>query len=114
MSNPKPMLTLSQVMENLRKKGITEELRMTDEKKFVINGTEKSYQPSDLKIIKTYRFEGASDPGDNVALYLVTDHYDNKAMIIDSYGANSNYDGPEFDEFLKSIPEEEIKEEYDF
>lgn len=114
MNNPKPMLTLSQVMEKLRQKGITDEIRMTDDKKFVISGTEKSYQPNDLKIIRTYRFEGASDPGDNAALYLIKDHYENIAMIIDSYGANSNYDGPEFDEFLKSIPEEEEKEEFDF
>ena len=34
-------------------------------------------------------------------------------MIIDSYGASSNYDGREFDEFIKSLPTEE-KEEYDF
>lgn len=114
MNNPKPMLTLSEVMEKLRQKGITNEIRMTDDKRFVISGTEKSYQPEDLKIIRTYRFEGASDPGDNVALFLIKDHYGNLAMIIDSYGADSNYDGPEFDEFLKSIPEEEEKEEFDF
>jgi len=108
------MLTLSQVMEKLRQKGITDEIRMTEDKNFVISGTNKPYQASELKIIKTYRFEGASDPDDNVALYLVTDHNDNKAMIIDSYGANSNYTGSEFDDFLKSIPEEEAKEEYDF
>ena len=107
------MLTLSQVMEKLREKGITDEIRMTDDKKFVISGTEKSYRSEDLKIIRTYRFEGASDPGDNVALYLVEDLYGNKAMIIDSYGADSNYDGREFDEFIKSLPTEE-KEEYDF
>lgn len=110
---PKPMLTLSQVMEKLREKGITDEIRMTDDKKFVISGTEKSYRSEDLKIIRTYRFEGASDPADNVALYLVEDLYGNKAMIIDSYGADSNYDGREFDEFIKSLPTEE-KEEYDF
>lgn len=110
---PKPMLTLSQVMEKLREKGITDEIRMTDDKKFVISGTEKSYRSEALKILRTYRFEGASDPADNTALYLVEDLYGNKAMIIDSYGTSSNYDGREFDEFIKSLPTEE-KEEYDF
>lgn len=112
--SPKPMLTLSQVMEKLREKGITDEIRMTEDKKFVITGTEKSYRSEDLKILRTYRFEGASDPDDNIALYLIEDMYGNKAMIIDSYGANSNYEGPEFDEFLKSIPTGEENEEYDF
>ena len=114
MNNPKPMLTLSEVMEKLRQKGITNEIRMTDDKRFVISGTEKSYQPEDLKIIRTYRFEGENDPADNVALYLIKDNYENIAMIIDSYGANSNYEGPEFDRFLKRIPEVEVKEEFDF
>jgi hypothetical protein len=111
--SPKPMLTLSEVMEKLRQKGITDEVRMTEDKRFVISGTEKSHKAEDLKIIRTYRFEGASDPDDNIALYLVEDVYGNKAMIIDSYGANSNYEGREFDDFIKSLPTEE-KEEYDF
>lgn len=112
--SPKPMLTLSEVMEKLREKGITDEIRMTEDKRFVITGTEKSYKPEDLKILRTYRFEGASDPDDNIALYLIQDLYGNKAMIIDSYGANSNYEGPEFDHFLKKIRAEEESEEYDF
>lgn len=107
------MLTLSQVMEKLREKGITDEIIMNEKKHFVIRGTEKAYHAEDLKIIRTYRFEGESDPADNIALYLVEDVYGNKAMIIDSYGADSNYDGQEFDNFIKSLPTEE-KEEYDF
>jgi len=114
MNNPKPMLTLSQVMEKLRQRGITQEILMTDEKKFVLRDTNIIYNPEDLKIIRTYRFEGASDPGDNVALYLLQDVYGNKVMIIDSYGADSNYAGPEFDDFLKKIEEDEEKEEFDF
>ncbi|MFC0342691.1 hypothetical protein [Epilithonimonas hispanica] len=109
----KPMLTLSQVMEKLREKGITDEIVMNDKKQFVIHSTQKAYRAEDLKIIRTYRFEGASDPADNIAMYLVEDFYGNKAMIIDSYGANSNYEGSEFDDFIKSLPTEE-KEEYDF
>ncbi len=114
MNHPKPMLTLSEVMEKLRQKGITKEILMNEDKKFVLRDEGIVYKPEDLKIIRTYRFEGASDPGDNVALYLLQDVYGNKAMIIDSYGADSNYAGPEFDEFLKKIEEDEEKEEFDF
>ncbi len=114
MNNPEPMLTLSQVMEKLRQKGITKEILMNEDKQFVLRDEGIVYKPEDLKIIKTYRFEGASDPADNAALYLLEDVYGNKAMIIDSYGANSNYSGSEFDEFLKKIEEDEEKEEYDF
>ena len=110
---PKPMLTLSQIMEKLREKGITDEIRMNHNKQIVVTGTDKFYTAKDLKIIHSYRFEGASDPDDNAVLYLVEDKQGNKAMIIDSYGAESNYEGPEFDTFLRAIPTEE-KQEFDF
>lgn len=96
-------------------KGITREILMTENKKFVLRETDIFYEPHELTVKKVYRFEGASDPDDNVALYLVQDKAGNKAMIIDSYGANSNYEGPEFDDFLKNIPTEETEnEEFDF
>ena len=109
------MPTLSQIMEKLRMKGITKEILMTENKKFVLRETDIFYKPDDLVIKKVYRFEGASDPDDNVALYLVQDKAGNKAMIIDSYGADSNYEGSEFDDFLKAISTEDTGEdEYDF
>jgi hypothetical protein len=37
-------------------------------------------------------------------LYVVKDDAGNRGMIIDSYGADSNYPGEEFDEFLRDIP----------
>jgi hypothetical protein len=36
-------------------------------------------------------------------LYLVKDS-GNMGMIIDSYGADSNYPGEDFDKFLRAIP----------
>lgn len=71
------------------------------------------YNPSDLTILKTYRFEGDSNPDDNAVLYVVKDNAGNRGMIIDSYGADSNYPGEKFDEFLRAIPVHE-SEEYNF
>ena len=36
MNNPKPMLTLSEVMEKLRQKGITKEILMNEDKKICV------------------------------------------------------------------------------
>ena len=112
MSQPTPMVTLSQVMAKLAKdKGIHREFRMDEEGTMRFQDTDHQYQPDDLKIVKTYRFEGLSDPDDNAILYVIEDTFGNKGIMIDSYGAESNYPGETFDNFVREIPTEE-QEEY--
>ena len=107
------MVTLSQVMEKLKERGIDKELRMNEKGEMRFENSEKNYESSDLVVLKTYRFEGDSNPDDNAVLYVVKDNMGNHGMIIDSYGADSNYPGEEFDNFLRSIPVEEI-DDYNF
>lgn len=107
------MVTLSQVMEKLRQRGIDKELRMNDHGEMRLENSDKKYESSELVILKTYRFEGDSNPDDNAVLYVVKDSLGNHGMIIDSYGADSNYPGEEFDNFLRNIPVEEI-DDYNF
>lgn len=117
MENPENidrMTTLSQVMNKLTERGIHREFRMNESCEMRLENSEKNYQPSDLTILKTYRFEGDSNPDDNAVLYVVKDTEGNRGMIIDSYGADSNYPGEDFDQFLRAIPIEESEEdEYD-
>ncbi len=109
---PKPMLTMSQVMKKLADKGITAEFRMDEGGAMHYADDDKVYEPSELKILKSYRFEGASDPADNAVLYVAKSSDGNKGMIIDIYGADSN--APDsFDEFIREIPVEE-EDEYNF
>lgn len=110
----KPMLTLSQVMAKLAKdKGIHREFCMNENSEVRLQDNDHVYQPSELKIVKSYRFEGDSNPSDNAVLYVAQDTSGNKGYFIDSYGADSNYPGDKFDEFLRDIPVEE-QDEYDF
>ncbi|MBO6185536.1 MAG: hypothetical protein J6O88_12740 [Chryseobacterium sp.] len=108
--NNDQMTTLSQVMETLRKRGIHKEFRMNDKYQMKYDNSEKNYLPEELSILKTYRFEGDSNPDDNVALYVLQDNAQNLGIIIDSYGAESNYPGEEFDAFLRAIPIQESEE----
>lgn len=107
------MSTLSQVMHTMAKRGITKEFRMNEACEMKYEDSDRNYKPEDLTIVKSYRFEGDSNPDDSAVLYIVTDTDGNKGMIIDSYGADSNYPGEEFDTFLRDI---QIKEsdEYNF
>lgn len=107
------MLTLSQVLAKLAsEKGITKEFLMDENGTFRLQDSEKEYGPSDLKIAHTYRFEGNSDPDDNAILYVIEDNSGNKGIVIDSYGAESNY--PEkWEDFMRAIPVDE-NEDYKY
>lgn len=99
--------TLSEVFNILISRGITKEIRMNDQKQMVLENDEKIYQPEQLCIVKAYRFEGDSSADDNAVLYVLEDKDGELATLLDSYGAESNYSGPEFDNFLRSIPVED-------
>lgn len=105
--------TLSQVLNILVQRGITKEICMNEKHEMILGNDEKNYQPEDLCIVKSYRFEGDSNPDDNAVLYLLEDKQGELATILDSYGAESNYSGEEFDNFLRKVPIQE-KPEYDF
>lgn len=113
MENSENMTTLSQVMERLKERGVHREFRMNENCEMKFENSDKNYKPTDLTILKTYRFEGDSNPDDSAVLYLVKDTSGNMGMIIDSYGADSNYPGQDFDKFLRDIPVEEI-EDYNY
>ena len=104
------MKTLSEVMAILAKRGVTKEFRMNESNQMMLDGSEKIYNSQDLEIAKTYRFEGDSNPADNAVLILLKATDGNIGYIIDSYGAESNYSGEEFDDFLRRIPEGEDPE----
>lgn len=96
------MTTLTEVLEKLRKKNYDNEFLMT-EAGFTA-GKGKTYLPDQLQIIKIYRFEGDSNPSDSCALYLIEANDGLIGYSIDAYGAASNHDDDQFDEFLKKIP----------
>ena len=94
------MTTMSSVLEKLRLKRQDNEFTLTDGG-FNCN-SDKMYQPEDLTIIKTYRFEGDSDPSDNAIIYIIEANDGLVGYSIDSYGAYSNNaDG--YDDFIKKI-----------
>ncbi len=78
-------------------------------------GKNKFYQPQDLKIIKTYRFEGDSDPGDMSIIYLIEANDGLIGYSMDAYGTYSTHDADEgYDNFVRQIPVEERDEQLIF
>ena len=106
------MTTVSSVLEKLRVKKFDNEFLMTPEG--FTPGNKKIYQPEDLKIIRTYRFEGESDPSDNSIIYLIEAKDGLIGYALDAYGAYSDHDDDRFDNFIRKIPVEEREEQQIF
>lgn len=106
------MSTLSQVIEKLRVKKHDHEF-ILKENGFSV-GSGKFYNPEDLKIIKTYRFEGDSDPSDSSILYVIEAKDGLIGYSIDAYGVYSNHEDDKYDEYIRKIPIDERQDQLIF
>ncbi len=108
-SMPQRLSTVSAVLEKLHAKKQDHEFIMTHQG--LTAGKGKFYHPEDLKIIKTYYFEGASNPSASSILYLIETNDGLKGYCLDAYGAYNNYKNEIYTGFIKEIPAEEREEE---
>jgi hypothetical protein len=105
------MRTLNEVLDKLKSRGEDNEFVVLPEgDQFEDSKTHQQYATSDLKIVKTYRFEGDSDPGDMTVIFLVEASDGTRGYIMDAYGTYSA-ENPRFGELLKEIPIERPAEE---
>jgi len=108
MSTSKSMTTYSQVLNILPGKGYGKELNIQEEgARF--DDSDQLYQPEQLKIVKTYRFEGESDPSDMAVIFLIHGHGEEQGFVLNAYGTYSDRDNPYYDEFIKRVPIDEIE-----
>lgn len=103
------MTTLSGVLEQLRIRKQDNEFIIAEEGFKSPSG--KVYQPEELLIIKTFRFEGDSDPSDNAVLYLIEGNDGLIGYSIDAYGVYSNHEEEWYDDFVRKIPVNERDEQ---
>ena len=103
------MTTLSTVLEKLRVEKHDNEFKIAEGG--LSSPAGKIYQPEELKIIKTYRFEGDSDPSENTVLYLIEANDGLIGYSIDAYGVYSNHEDDGYDDFLRKIPVNERDEQ---
>jgi len=102
MQQPQEMTTLVDVLEKLRMKKMDNEFRLENGK--FTSGKGKSYSPDELSILKTYRFEGDSNPADSSILYLIEANDGLKGYCLDAYGVYSNHEDEEgYDNFIRKI-----------
>ena len=109
MPKTRVSVTVSSVLKELRNKNSDLEFQITHQGLSPGNG--KFYNPEDLKIIKTYRFEGESDPSDSTIIYLIEANDGLIGYSMDAYGVYSDHDDDGYDDFIRKIPVEEREDQ---
>lgn len=78
--------TLTEALQDLKKEGYTLDFNMLEDS-IECKSLEKTWKPSDFTIVKAYRFEGMSNPGDNSVLYALETSDGHRGNMVDAYGA---------------------------
>ena len=100
------MTTMMEVLEKLRVQQKDNEFKWSPEGFTARKG--KFYQPEDMKIIKTYRFEGESNPDDSSIIYIIQANDGLIGYTIDAYGTYSSHENEAgYDNFIRRIQVED-------
>jgi len=86
--NRKNYDTVTEAMVDLKKLGYTIDFSiLTDKECLVCHKTETELSPDDFEIDNIYRFEGDSDPGDEMIVYAISSNKNNlKGIVVNAYG----------------------------
>jgi len=81
----KLMQTVLEITDRLREDNYSDDFEIKDGK-ILSKNTGESFNPSELIIEKTFRYEGDSNPDDNAIVYAITAKNGIKGVLVDSYG----------------------------
>lgn len=98
------MKTVLEIIESLRQEGYTHDFSIKNDE-LCCDSEGSIYEPDELIIEKTERYEGDSDPSDNAILYAITAKDGTKGVLVDSYGA---YADPKLAKVIGDIQVREV------
>ncbi len=80
--------TVSEAVNDLVKRGYTSDFNLNHDVDFLIcNKTSRSLSPEDFEIDEVHRFEGETDPGDEVIVYAISSlDKETKGIVVNAYG----------------------------
>ena len=97
------MKPMSEIISSLQIEGHNKDFDVNNEGQLIVLNSNKKYSADKVKILKIYRFEGMSNPGDSAILYLLQTKDNLSGTIIDSYGAENSTQITEFIKQIKTI-----------
>jgi hypothetical protein len=95
------MDTISTVLNNLKIKKQDNEFVIDETGLVMLNG--KLYSQHDIKIIKTYRFEGESDPADEAIIYIIRANDGAIGYSLDAYGVYTNHTNDGYADLIRKM-----------
>ena len=95
------MDTISTVLNDLKLKRQDNEFVVNETGLVTLNG--KLYSQHDIKIIKTYRFEGESDPADEAIIYLIRANDGIIGYSLDAYGVYTNHTNDGYADMIRKM-----------
>ncbi|ADB41797.1 hypothetical protein [Spirosoma linguale] len=96
--------TLTEALEGLRKQGFTQDYNLKPDR-LHCQPDNIELRPADFDVVDVYRFEGTTDPGDEMVLYAIEAKNGNKGTLVDAYGTYAEAITPEMAEKLRYTPE---------
>lgn len=80
--------TVSEAINDLAKRGYTTDFKiLAGEEKLICQKTFIQLSPDDFEIDETYRFEGDTDPGDEMIVFAISSKKNSmKGILINAYG----------------------------
>ncbi|MFT6443751.1 MAG: hypothetical protein ACJASQ_000099 [Crocinitomicaceae bacterium] len=95
--------TLSQAVNSLTEEGFTDDFK-AEEKTILALYSKKEYLPKELRITRSYRFEGMGSPEDETELFAIVANDGTKGTLVMSYSAEHNQNV----ELIKKIKNQEV------
>ncbi len=92
--------TLTEAINDLTKMGYDVDFNLVNEG-IESKDLKARWLACDLEVVKYYRFEGMTDPGDNTILYVIETKDCKKGLLVDNYSAKGTEISPEMIKKLK-------------
>ena len=99
MQGPTELITLAGTMEDLARRGFTEQFMLVDGKLRSLAGGD-TFTPDQARIAEYHRFEGVSDPDDMAILYGIETHSGLRGTLADAFGV---YSDPGVSAFMRCV-----------
>ena len=87
--------TLTEAMQDLHDRGYTAEFAPEKDYLRATNQDDVKYKSADFKVDEFHRFEGTSDPGDEMTLYAISCNNGTKGLFVSAQGTYANEVSPE-------------------
>jgi len=97
--------SLSNCLNKVKTGGYTENFKVVNNELFSVH-KKQAYQPAEIKVMNSFRFEGLSDPKEKVVMYIIETCDGLKGTLVEPYNM---YKDPGVDAFMVAVRDRDSK-----